>query len=185
MIASQRITATLRLGPEIEDRAQYEGDWKSERWRFNAGGALTLGPVSAGDIVLVADAKGGIYALDARSGRERWRHHHDAATTGIVATEQWVFVEDCGDLWQYDPLTGEIAEVPFDEVHGRPVQAIGDVLLFQWNGEIGAADLHMMSKVFGLHHRGVRAQRASRCGSRGVCRRWHVGRAAEPEGRHG
>jgi outer membrane protein assembly factor BamB len=118
------------------------------RWRFSTGTALTQGPVSAGDLVLVADVEGCLYALDAVSGRERWRHRHDRASSGIVATEQWVLAESGGDLWPHDRLTGKIALDAFPEMCGRPVQATGNVLLLQDGSGLGAVDLHAETKLF-------------------------------------
>ncbi|MFI0357299.1 PQQ-binding-like beta-propeller repeat protein [Actinomadura sp. 9N407] len=118
------------------------------RWRFDAGTALTLGPVAAGDMVLVTDAEGVLYALDAASGNELWRHRHDEAAAGIVATERCVFVDSGGDLWPHDRLTGRIADEAFGDVGGRPVQAAGEFLLFQDGSVLGAADLATASLLF-------------------------------------
>ncbi|KAB2349720.1 outer membrane protein assembly factor BamB family protein [Actinomadura rudentiformis] len=118
------------------------------RWRFGENTRLTLGPVLAGDTVLVTDAEGVLHALDAASGCERWRHRHDAAAAGVAAGGRWVFVESDGDLWSHDRQTGEIADGAFSELNGRPVQVHGDVLLLQRSGRLGAADIPSMAEIF-------------------------------------
>lgn len=118
------------------------------RWRFGVGGALTLGPVLAGDMLLVADAEGGLFALDAVSGRERWRNGHDSPTAGVAAGGTWVFAEDSGDLWPHDRATGAVDQNVFAGFSGRPVQVDGDVLLLQQDGVLRAVDLPTQTLLF-------------------------------------
>ncbi|MFC4912007.1 PQQ-binding-like beta-propeller repeat protein [Actinomadura gamaensis] len=91
---------------------------------------------------------GVLHALDAASGRERWRHRHSAAAAGVAAGGRWVFVESDGDLWTHDRRTGEIVDGAFPELEGRPVQVCGDILVFQQSGRLGAADLASMAEIF-------------------------------------
>ncbi|MCP2341243.1 outer membrane protein assembly factor BamB family protein [Actinomadura rupiterrae] len=118
------------------------------RWRFRADGVLTLGPVLGGAILVVAGADGMLHALDAATGRERWRHAHDAPTSGIAFAGRHVLVEDSGDLWPHHALTGQVDEDAFAGLGGRPIQVHGDVLLLQEGGMLSAADIPTESTRF-------------------------------------
>ena len=100
------------------------------RWRFTADRPLTRGPVAAGDLLVVTDVEGGVYALDPASGEVRWRHRHRYPTGGVIAAGEWVLVDDGGDLWVHDRSTGRLAADDVLRVAtGIPLSVTGDVLL--------------------------------------------------------
>jgi outer membrane protein assembly factor BamB len=111
----------------------------AQKWKMTALAGTGGGPSAvavAGDIVYLADARGGLAALGARDGRLRWRHQfsgkgfHSASLIPVVSGGT-AFCFDNDTLFALDAATGAVRwqAGDLDTTYERPVLAAGAVHL--------------------------------------------------------
>jgi outer membrane protein assembly factor BamB len=111
----------------------------AQKWKMTAVAGTGGGPSAvavAGDVVYLADARGGLAALGARDGRLRWRHQfsgkgfHSASLIPVVSGGT-AFCFDNDTLFALDTATGAVRwqAGDLDTTYERPVLAAGAVHL--------------------------------------------------------
>ena len=122
----------------------------SELWNFPVPGQLDDSPVVAGDTLYASLRSGGLVAIEARSGRERWRSEtgHDILS-GPMVVDGVVWVGGRGTMLAYDAETGQqLGAAPSgDDVLALGEIAVGDerVILLSWRR------LHFFNLESGQH----------------------------------
>ena len=109
----------------------------SELWSYPVPGQLDDSPVIAGDTVYASLRSGGLVALEARTGRVRWRiDTGEDILSGAVVVDGIVWVGGRGVMLSYDAETGERlgGGASGDEVMALGGLAVGDerVIFRSW-----------------------------------------------------
>lgn len=79
------------------------------KWTFSTRGAIVSSPAVAGGVVYVGSADGGLYAVEAATGKLRWRFdaHGDVNSSPAVAEGAVYVVSLDGRLYAVDAATGK------------------------------------------------------------------------------
>ena len=96
-------------------------------WRVRAGGAIRSSPSIFGRLVVFGSGDGFVYAVDAASGRTKWKRDVRAAVTGSAAvTERLTYVTD---------IRGDV--IALSTADGTPVWRVstGTPIPFPWGHE--------------------------------------------------
>jgi len=141
-----------RLRWYVETGANLPFAWGTEGWDY-----YTSSPVVVGDMVVVGSGDGHVYAFDALSGEERWRHQTGGRVrSSPAAADGRAYVGSAdGVLYALDIDTGELAwrfetwgagqssaDFGFDRktIQSSPAVAEGTVVFGSRDGKVYAVD---------------------------------------------
>jgi len=81
----------------------------SLKWTFSTNGAIVSSPTVAGGVVYAGSADGGLYAVQAATGKLRWKFdaHGDVNSSPAVAGDTVYVVSLDGNLYAVDAATGK------------------------------------------------------------------------------
>jgi outer membrane protein assembly factor BamB len=81
----------------------------SLKWAFSTNGAIVSSPAVANDLVYFGSADGGLYAVEAATGKLRWRFdaHGDVNSSPAVSGETVYVLSLDGNLYAVDAATGK------------------------------------------------------------------------------
>ena len=81
----------------------------SLKWTFSTNGAIVSSPAVSGGVVYVGSADGGLYAVEAATGKLRWRFdaHGDVNSSPAVSGDIVFVVSLDGNLYAVDAATGK------------------------------------------------------------------------------
>jgi outer membrane protein assembly factor BamB len=155
LVPVYEILFTLRKvdGFDVPARDSLTAPVATPVWTFDAGSALWAGPTFAGGRVYVGGQDGGVFALDARTGKQVWTFHAGGAirTRPTVAGRDLYVPADDGFLYQLDAATGEqrwrvrivdrpIERLPFDDPKSRYDRFGSDVVVAGGRLYVGTHD---------------------------------------------
>jgi outer membrane protein assembly factor BamB len=127
-----------RRGGELDAYAASNG---ALRWRRELG-PVESSPLVTGGVVLVGDWDGNVWALDARSGRTRWRTHLDGPVKGSLAISgRRVFIGTYGgSVYALSARTGAVRwrSTGHGKFYSSPAAAYGRVFIGSLDGGVYA-----------------------------------------------
>lgn len=79
------------------------------KWTFSTSGAIVSSPAVSGGVVYVGSADGGLYAVEATTGKLRWRFdaHGDVNSSPAISGDHVFVVSLDGNLYAVDTVTGK------------------------------------------------------------------------------
>lgn len=146
----------IESSPLVVDDIAYFGAWNgrlyavnvrtgTQRWAFQASGAVKGSAVLAGGRIVFADYTGHVYAVDPRTGAERWRYSGGQKFYGGAGVSQGTVVigDVGGDVIALDAATGRERwrHGTGAYVYSSPAIARGTVFIGSYAGRFEALDL--------------------------------------------